>query len=280
MLSYVDKGDDIMYNRLRKLLIAQIIVGSLAFVPNHNDLAITTVVHAESSATQKFNQGIAYFKRNQFDEAIWSFSEAIELNPEYIDAYFYRGLSWATEELLETYPGALGLEYHGHGFDVGDPIKDFNKVIQMKPNNFKAYFNRGILYLFRNGNPQQAISDLNRAIEINPYYAEAYCERGNAYYKLQNYNQAIVDYNKAIQLNPNYARAYLCRGGLYERKFAIYGYKSEDYQNAMTDYNKAISLEPNNDVYGKALESFLSYCEEVKSLKLSGSRAVAVYMGW
>jgi tetratricopeptide (TPR) repeat protein len=52
-------------------------------------------------------------------------------------------------------------------------ISDFNRAIELNPNDHKAYNNRGIVCRLK-GQYDQAISDFNRAIEINPLDAEAY----------------------------------------------------------------------------------------------------------
>jgi tetratricopeptide (TPR) repeat protein len=73
------------------------------------------------------------------------------------------------------------------------------------------YYNRGIskddlqYYL-------GAIADFNKAIELNPNNANSYYYRGNAKLKLEDYRGSIPDFNKSIELNPNLADAYYNRG--------------------------------------------------------------------
>ena len=57
-----------------------------------------------------------------------------------------------------------------------------------------------------------AISDYNKSIEINPNNADAYYNRGISKSDLKDYYGAISDYTKAIELDPNYASAYTNRG--------------------------------------------------------------------
>ena len=73
------------------------------------------------------------------------------------------------------------------------------------------YFNQGV-EKYEVGNYQGAIADWNKAIEINPQDALAYYNRGLAKYDLGDHQEAIVDYNKAIEINPQYSLAYLNRG--------------------------------------------------------------------
>ena len=60
-----------------------------------------------------------------------------------------------------------------------DAIKDYTKAIEINPQYFEAFFNRGILYdqyflgisLYRLGRKEDTIKDYTKAIEINPQYA-------------------------------------------------------------------------------------------------------------
>ena len=58
-------------------------------------------------------------------------------------------------------------------------MKDFNKILELDPNNYCAYSNRGNskndLGLYK-----EAIEDYNKALKINPNFADAYYNRGNS----------------------------------------------------------------------------------------------------
>ena len=60
------------------------------------------------------------------------------------------------------------------------------------------------------------IVDYNKAIEINPQDADAYYNRGIAKYDLGDYQGAIVDYSKAIEINPENEFVYSLRGFVRE----------------------------------------------------------------
>ena len=48
----------------------------------------------------------------------------------------------------------------------------------------------------------QAIQDFDRAIQLNPNDATVFNNRGLAYDRLEQYQKAIQDYDRAIQLKP------------------------------------------------------------------------------
>lgn len=61
-----------------------------------------------------------------------------------------------------------------------------------------------------------AIKLCDKALELNPDNFFAYNNRGRAYYNLRQYERAIQDFNKAIELNPNDGYAYNNRGCSYK----------------------------------------------------------------
>lgn len=60
--------------------------------------------------------------------AISNYYKAIEINPNYVQAYFNRGFAYFQ---LKDYFGAL---------------RDYGKVLQINDNYYEAYNNRGLVY--------------------------------------------------------------------------------------------------------------------------------------
>ena len=81
-------------------------------------------------------------------------------------------------------------------------------------------------------NLEHKIANLTQKIQLNPNDYYAYTNRGLAYNNLKQYERAIQDLNKAIQINPNYDYAYINRGLSYhylgqdENKISIRLFKS------------------------------------------------------
>ena len=187
------------------------------FIQNQNNY------HA---AEKKFYLGIENYVAKQVDEAIKYYNKAIELNPQFAEAFYNRGLAKADlgkpEEAIKDYDRAIKLNplyskaYNNRGTakaDLGKPeeaIKDYDRAIKLNPKNPNAYSNRGLTKTAL-GTPQEAVKDYDKAIELNPKYAEAYNHRGHAKFSLGKLEEAIKDYNEALKLNPKLAAAFIKR---------------------------------------------------------------------
>ncbi len=155
-------------------------------------------------------------------------------------------------------------------------LADYAKAIKLNPDNSYAYYNRGIVYADI-GQYLLAIADYTKAIELNPGYAIAYYNRGNAYNRNGRSDLALPDYNKAIELNPQYASTYVNRGNIY--KF------QSRFDLAMADYNKAIELNPQSaipyinrgTIYHNKAQYDLAIADYNKAIELNPQSASAYY---
>lgn len=119
--------------------------------------------------------------------------------------------------------------------DFLQAIENFDKVIELDPENINAYFNRGRAKSAI-GNQKESISDYNKVLELDPEFSMAYNNRGWSNFLLKNYIEALIDFNKAIELDPKNYVAYDSR---QETKFAL-----NDFVGCLEDCNIAISINP------------------------------------
>ena len=91
------------------------------------------------------------------------------------------------------------------------PVTD---TIARRPGQQEAivYFNSGNSK-YQQGDFEGALKDYSKAIELNPDYYKAYNNRGNLLSSVkEDYKAAIADFTKAIELSPTFAEAWLGRG--------------------------------------------------------------------
>jgi predicted TPR repeat methyltransferase len=130
---------------MRRLFIT-LIYTILGLVTSLNGLNIT--VHAQMP--QAF-----LFQMNAEDFLIrGDYNQAIQLNPDYAEAYFLRGEKRSYEDKQRA-------------------IEDFSQAIRINPDYAAAYYNRGLIY-FEQGNKEAAIQDFSQVLKINPEISEAY----------------------------------------------------------------------------------------------------------
>ncbi|MEN9979485.1 MAG: tetratricopeptide repeat protein [candidate division WOR-3 bacterium] len=127
-----------------------------------------------------------------------------------------------------------GLAYYQKG-ELDKAIPDFSKTIELKPDLAEAYNNRGLAYYLK-GELDKAIPDSSKAIELKPDYAEAYFNRGLAYAEQGELDKAIPDYSKTIELKPDLAEAYYNRGLAYAEQGEL--------DKAIQDWSMAMRLKP------------------------------------
>ena len=121
-------------------------------------------------------------ENKQYEKAIEYLNKAIELKPDYEDAYVNRGIAYSN---LQKYDEAMA---------------DYTKAIKLEPNDSGAYINRGIAYTNLQKS-DDAIADFTNAINIKPDNAFAYFNRGIPYYNLKYMTQQLLITQK--QLNSN-----------------------------------------------------------------------------
>ena len=172
-------------------------------------------------------------KQREYDKAVGHYTEAIDLNPEYAQAYNNRGIVYADkgemDKAIQDYNTAIDLNpehanaYNNRGVayknkgEIDAAIQDYNKAIDLNPEHVNAYNNRGVAYKNK-GEIDAAIQDYTKAIDLNSEHANAYYNRGVAYAKKGEIDAAIQDYTKAIDLNSEHANAYYNRGVAYAKK--------------------------------------------------------------
>jgi tetratricopeptide (TPR) repeat protein len=133
------------------------------------------------TAREYFQRGMGSYGQGNFDQAIFEFSKAIEVDPTLGIAYNNRGVVYAREGSLER------------------AIADFTMAIANNSKDAQAYNNRGHAYT-NLGRLSQAVEDYSRAIAIDSIYMKAYKNRGGAYFQLKEYNKAWADLFKVEEL--------------------------------------------------------------------------------
>jgi len=143
----------------------------------------------------------------------------------------------------------LLIENHSFMRDrYGRTVADYDKLIELDPNNTDTYYKRGDFY-YETDEYDKAIADYSKAIQLNPNHADAYYSRGCAYGETAEYEKAIADHSKTLEMNPNDANAYYNRGIAYREK--------DEVPKAVDDLEKCIELSTDPELTKDARQALL-----------------------
>lgn len=185
---------------------------SCAFLVLFFLVCITTFSQSAKEFTQK---GRELYEKREFMEALLNLNKALEVDPNYSQAYFVRA---NIKDAFDDRHGAM---------------KDYNHAIEKNGKFADAFFARGNVKM-KLQDYYGAIADYTSAIAINENYIDAYFNRGKAKQFLQAYEDAINDCSKIIQLHPKNVDAYYMRG--------ILRIDFGDMKNGCLDLSKAGEL--------------------------------------
>ncbi|GAB4516839.1 MAG: hypothetical protein OHK0046_22790 [Anaerolineae bacterium] len=244
-------------NSFRLAIVFMLILTSLvAAFPALADYTCDAAVDYDDLGVTQYNAG-------QLNDAVTSFTCAVERDPESATAFNWRGNTYRNlgnyDAALADYTQAItidedyALAYNNRGwvyYTVGDwdaALADYDKALELDPGMAFAYNNRGLIFQQR-GEQVQAIADFRQAInlELEPDWADYNLSLINAdglllnarlAYDNRDFAQAVEDFTAVIARDPNNATAYYLRG----RSYTVL----DEPQRALEDFNRLVELRPN-----------------------------------
>jgi tetratricopeptide (TPR) repeat protein len=204
-------------------------------------------------AVLAFERGELHVATGSADDALAEHTKAIELAPDFAQAWNKRGVLYRR---LERYQDALddlnqalqreprtALHYIERG-NIYRAVKkdnaalaDYQQAIRLAPRSVDAYFARSNLH-FRRGKYRQAIKDDEQAIKLEPHNPTGYFNRAMCYKSMQKYKQALPDFTRSIELGQDDTDVYRNRGDVY--------IELNRYHDARADYEVLVEKDPTN----------------------------------
>jgi tetratricopeptide (TPR) repeat protein len=181
-------------NRAQRRLIR---VTSIAVALGASTWAVYAYIEsAPDRANTHYRQGMHLLGPGDFQGAAAQFTRAIEIFPEYPDAYIGRGKARQAAGRTEA------------------ALADFEKAIAINPTLELAYTLRGTIERSQ-GDSEKALVDFTRSVHLHPT-ADAYYQRGLTYQTLEHMTidqakRAVADYDAAITYDPGAPYIYLAR---------------------------------------------------------------------
>ena len=192
-----------------------------------------------------FAEGYGLRSVSKHDDAILSFTKAIELDSTNTMFYLYRADAYRRKK------------------EYDKALNDCDAALKVDPNAFRAYLVKASV--FRNlKDPSKEFKEYAKAIAAFPEEAKVYWHRARANKRHGNIDEAIADLSETIKRDPKNHKAYKYRASLYadkgmkdlaqaDRKMqdqmnpevhAAQGYALGASDKAIAAFNKAIELEP------------------------------------
>ena len=184
-----------------------------------------------NSQALNLNAFILYYQKN-FEEAIEHWQKAININPNYIEAYNGCGNAYKNLKQLDK------------------AVESFTKAILIEPRYLEAYMNLANV-LIKLEKFEEAIENFDKVLEIKNDSPEAFQGKAFSLMKLKKYDDAILNFNQSIKVNPNDANAFYNLGATYENL--------EKWQQATNCFSKAMQLDPKHSKAFKGLLHLLEF---------------------
>lgn len=163
-------------------------------------------------------QGNLFFANNEYEEAAASYDKALELQPNYYQAWYNRGLALSN---LGRHEAA---------------VVSFDKVLELQPDKRDAWNNRGIA-LSTLGKHEAAVASFDKTLELQSDYYQGWNNRGFLLSNLGRYKVALASFDKALELKPDYHLAWYNKARCYALQSSV--------DLAIDNLQQAIKLNPN-----------------------------------
>ncbi len=168
------------------------------------------------------NKGVALMALEQYEEATFNYTTALQINPTAFSPRYNRSNALFEQK---KYTEALA---------------DLSQLLQNHEDTAYLYLSRGVILSIQN-RKEEAFADFEKAIALNPTNADAYINRGTILFERKEYEKAEADFRKALSLaNDNdFAMSNL----------AVILMDKASYQEALDLLNKAVDKRPEQALY-------------------------------
>lgn len=206
-----------------------------------------------SEARKYLESGNLLKEKGEFDQAIASYQQALEILPNAAEVHNQLGETYlmqgkiaqayaSTQLALKSNPNfAPAYKTWGNILQsqgkIDEAMAAYNKAVQIEPQFAEAYTNIGSM-LSKRGQLQEAVAYFQKAIAIKPNLAAAYWNLGNALMQLKRQEEAFICWQKAAEHAPEQfsAQAFNDMGTMLGRQ--------HKFSEAIAYYQRAIELKP------------------------------------
>jgi len=240
--------------------------GDHSFAFNEYD-RIIRIDHKDDEAWVRRGEVLLTLERNL--EAVESFREALEINPENTSA-----TEWLHNIRLENQRLMAKAIDRSTNKDFGGAIELYDKILARDPDNLQALLGKGTMYRRLEKWPA-SLESLNRALELDPDNIAAVRNKIEVFESVMSWEEALTCYDEIIDKSPDNYLDWIRRGDVL--------LELARNEEAMESYKKAEVLKPDSDRVQKRIRMLTTPAmdETVKEFaKLPGigtSKAITLF---
>jgi predicted Zn-dependent protease len=187
----------------------------------------------DSLANNALSQGIDFFQKGNYDQAIGAFKRSAGLSPgsdNTAQAYNYIAQSYLqtgeTDQAITTYKYAIGIypvrddlhlalgDIYAKGGSQDDALKEYEAAVRFNPNSTQNRYSLGQSYLIA-GQFDAANEQFQAVINLSPNGATGYFGLGQVARAQGDFPAAISQFKKAISVNKDFLNSYQDLGYAY-----------------------------------------------------------------
>lgn len=211
-----------------------------------DQVALTKRFTVDAEAHNLYLKGRYFWNkrsRDGFEKAIEYFKKAIEIDPNYAQAYAGIAVSYSDlpnystflpseayplakeaalkaleidDEIAEAHT-ALGLIKSDYEWDWAGAEKEFKQAIELNPAYETAHHWYAFLLTYL-GRSDEAIAEIRRAHELDPLSLAVNRNLGFLYYLSRRYDEALEMLHRAVEMDPDFTYTHFMMGLAYLRK--------------------------------------------------------------
>lgn len=234
--------------------------------------------HKQNNVDYHFQQGNDFYSQSNYQQAIYSYNQAIQSDPLDEEIYYARSKAYVNlrqyEQAIEDLDKVIRINPKSEDgnyakanalLELGKEVEAaeyYRKVLEINPENEQIRAS----FAYSSGNYEEAIKYFDIALEKNPKDTKAYYYKGSSLYFLNQYTAARDSFAKALEIKTdiiNNARAYTQIDPYIAKIYNAQGliwYDLKRHDLAEYNYNEAIKLNNQKHNYGhKDISDALPY---------------------
>jgi len=224
---------------------------------------VRTIEIDPTYALAYLNLGLIYRERGEYNLAIKSYKEALELDLEpHIKKQVLMGIAMVYEE-QGKYPDAIVQIEKTIAVDPDDikarswlasvlvkaqmydrAVIEYEKLLNMQPAHVASHVNLAWAYFKSGKNIDKAMKHAQMGVMIAPQLAQSHDVLGRIFYEKRMYDEALAQFKKALELVPNEDKIY--QATMYYLLGKTY-YKKGVPTEAIRELKQTLSLDPDFD---------------------------------